>query len=66
MRHAVRAALSLQAPQVKYRLPSDPSVWVDVVDEEDVQVGNPRGSVWFGGRMHFGGAEMHLWVHNAP
>ncbi len=25
-------------PQVKYRLPSDPTVWVDVVDDEDVQV----------------------------
>lgn len=29
---------ALVPPQVKYRLPSDPTVWVDVVDDEDVQL----------------------------
>ncbi len=28
----------LQAPQLKYRLPSDPGVWVDLLDDEDVAV----------------------------
>ena len=28
----------LQAPQIKYRLPSDPTVWVDLVDDDDVAV----------------------------
>lgn len=32
----------VQSPQVKYRLPSDPSVWVDVMDDEDVAVGAAR------------------------
>ena len=25
-----------QAPQLKYRLPSEPSVWCDLLDDEDV------------------------------
>ncbi len=33
----LRCVLLQTPPQVKYRLPSDPSVWVDVVDDEDVQ-----------------------------
>jgi hypothetical protein len=28
----------LQASQIKYRLPSDPTVWVDLVDDDDVAV----------------------------
>jgi hypothetical protein len=27
-----------QAPSIKYRLPSDPSVWVDLLDDDDVAV----------------------------
>ena len=32
----------LQAPQIKYRLPSDPTVWVDLVDDDDVAVSQQR------------------------
>ena len=28
----------LQNPTLKYRLPSDPSVWVDLVDDDDVEM----------------------------
>ncbi|KAL6769353.1 hypothetical protein ACKKBG_A30675 [Auxenochlorella protothecoides x Auxenochlorella symbiontica] len=49
-----------RAPVLKYKLPSDPSVWVDMLDDEDVQMMFDEWAEFTGGRRS--AARLHLFL----
>ena len=55
---------SVQAPSLRYQLPSDPNVYVDLVDTEDVKMMFDEWQEWLAEEKRPSSSKLHIYIQN--
>lgn len=54
----------LQAPSLRYQLPSDPNVYVDLLDTEDVKMMFDEWQEWLAEEKRPSSSKLHVYIQN--